>query len=200
MNMKHFIFSLCILIGNLQAMEQIPELIRQAHPDYPHTALFAIKRGHLSGTYIKNQNITSTQVFTKGKPLFSELLQGLKNGLKQTSFTIGYGPGKFLDHGIDVATAIVLTSLYEFLKEKILHFWNKQELAKQKDQEQLEKLLTYYDILQNLIKEHPRTTETEREEFRKLLEKKAILTKKLGMRLAAHMAEQENNLSKPVTA
>lgn len=200
MNIRLFLFSLCVLIGNLQAMEQIPEFVRQARQDNPHTNLFAMQHGHLGGTYIENQSITSSQVFSAGQPFFSEILQGLKNGSKQAAFDLGHCPGKFLDYGIHIATTIVFTSLYEFLKEKIMYHWNKQELEKQKDQQQLDRLLTYYSILQNLLKEHPRTTEAEREEFRKFLEQKAVLTKKLGARLAGHMAEQENDLTTPVTA
>jgi hypothetical protein len=202
MNIRLFILSLCFLIGNLQAMEQIPELIRQARPDNPHTNLFALQHGHLIGTHIENQHIhhSSNQEFTEGRPFLSEMLQGLRSGGKQAAFDIGHCPGTFINYGIQIATTIAATSILEFLKERIMYFWNKQELAKQKDQQQLDRLLSYYGILQNLIKEHPRTTEDEREEFRKLLEQKVILTKKLGARLAAHMTQQENDLTTPVTA
>jgi hypothetical protein len=200
MNIRCLIFSFCILIGNLKAMEQIPELVRQAHPNNPYTNLFAMQHGHLGGTYIEQQYVHNNpnQEFTQGRSFISELLLGLKNGSKQASFDIGHCPGTFLNYGIQIATTIAATSLFELLKEKIMYFWNKQELAKQKDQEQLERLLAYYGILQNLIKEHPRSTEAEREESKKLIEQKAFLTKTLGKRLADHLTTSEKNLPTPV--
>ena len=81
-----------------------------------------------------------------------------------------------------------------------MRLWNKQELTKQEEQQTLERLLAYYGVLQNLIKEHPRKTETEREEFRKLVEKKEDLARKLGARLASHMTAQEDASATPMAA
>ena len=203
MNMRLFLFFPCILIGNLQAMDRIHEFVRQANPSNPErTNLFAIQRGQLGGTYVETQHIhySSNQEFVPGRSFFGEMWQGLKSGGKQTAFDIGHCPGKLLDYGLQVVATVAVTTAFTFLKDTLMRLWNKQELTKQEEQQTLERLLAYYGVLQNLIKEHPRKTETEREEFRKLVEKKEDLARKLGARLASHMTAQEVASDKPMAA
>lgn len=206
MNIRQFIFALYILItvSNTQAMDQervpnIQDFIRQARTG--QTNLLAMQHGELGTTHIQNQYIRmgAQQDYEHGRPLFAQIPDTFKSGIKQSIFDIAHCPGRFFDYGVNVAATLIVHSLFDFFKGQIIRRWYKKELEKQESQRDLAELEAEAILIQNIgiqLKNFPVDSEL----YKKLKEQHAIIISRHIDRMAAHMDAQASKTATPAIA